>query len=290
MRRLEFLVNQCKRNADDPNGSFDDQDYVDFFNDAQETIRTEIYNAKPEAAIFSDYQSITIVQGTTNYDLADDIYAQNSVINVDITDGSSTPDGYVPIDRITDKEKYYEFGYVLQNRQIVFNPYPYDTFPSSARVHYSRKLPDLGLRAGRVQSFSSGANITLDPGYTDSLDSYADWITVVDKDGNIKQSAIALEGFAAGVISTSTVLTDVAIGDYVVLGKFSTTHSQLPDECERFLKSLVMRRIFHRKSSGDLVAQVSLTEQEREQLISLFADNQRDVTHPPITDIDMVIF
>ena len=117
----------------------------------------------------------------------------------------------------------------------------------------------------------------------------------MDWDGLVKCTAIPYSGITAGtgVISftgapTKTLLTGeaIAIGDFILLGKRVTTHSQLLDDCERYLIAYGVWKGLKRDSSTDSGEQERELAMMRQEIIDSYGENYQDVDHIPIINSD----
>jgi hypothetical protein len=232
MQRLSFLINKVRENTNltDKNGMSDAQ-VIRHFEDAQKTIQSIIHQAELEPDLFVKTKVITVTSGEVTADLPADVFRDNAILYVTISDKTK------PLTKIQSYERGSRQGYFLENKTIGFSTallLSYSTF----NVKYFRRLPTLDIRRGKL-SVVGASSLTL-TGQSTTLDltSLADYFTVVDKDGTIIQDGLPLTAYNAGtgVITTSGVDTGiVTTAHYVVLGKRATSHSELPDECEPYL-------------------------------------------------------
>jgi hypothetical protein len=70
----------------------------------------------------------------------------------------------------------------------------------------------------------------------------------------------------------------------------TTDVSELPTVCEEYLILWVERKINAIKSSKDLPSSKVFSDEERQDLVDLFADSARDPKTPPITNPDYVVY
>lgn len=291
MRRLEQLINDIRfdSNQEDTN-RFPSIRLMKFFNDAQRQIQAIIFMADSGSEVFQKEALYDLVANQEEYALPSDIYAQSSVSYVGRSVGNSV-DGatryYVPMRKITEKEIRKQFGYAIRGSTLLVSTIPQSGVTNGLRVIYTRKLPTLSLRVGKISSFVSGSSIALAAGFlTNDITLYDDFITVVGADGTIKQSGIALDGYntGTGAITTSTALTGIAVDDYVAVGSYATTHPDIPDEAESLLTSFVERKIYAVDSSPDIGDSEIFTQEEKDIILKLFEKKDHDVKYPPIVD------
>jgi hypothetical protein len=134
--------------------------------------------------------------------------------------------------------------------------------------------------------------LTLDSSFAVSLANAlfdeTDYITVVSKTGVIKMKSILIDSVdtSTGVVTVDTdfVYEDgetIEVGDYVVHGKYATTHSELPEICERYLLEFGYKRIFYRDSSQDWQIAHQELVQSRVDIIDAIASMTSDVNYIP---------
>ncbi len=271
MKRLEHLIKAVRRNTNiDSNKS--DFEIISYFNKAQSRIQEIVYEANTEGLHFSKTVMINLVSGVTEYELPSNCYMDNSVVSVwrDST----------PLNRISLKEVDIALGYAIKDTLII----PSYNLTGTLKVVFTASLPELSKRVGTVES-STVNTIKIKESKAEFMDE-ADYISIVDRDGNIILSNIYVESFSAGSrnINVDVDASLASAGHYVVVGKNSTTHPQLPKACETFLLDYVERRIASSESSTDLITQSVFSSEQESALISIFSNNNQDAIHPPVTD------
>lgn len=283
MRRIELLINDIRFNVNqEDNNRFSDIRLNKFFNDAQKAIQSIIFGVDGDASVFDTIGYIDIVADQDSYDLPYDMYAVSSITTVAILyDNNGTR--YSPISKVTNKEEGIGYGYYVSGNKLMFTMKPSQSVTNGIKISYVRKVPTLSIRIGQIASYVSGTSITLSAGFsTESILNFADFITVVDKDGVIKQRNIRMTNYSAGVISTPDLLTTIDANDYVVLGKFSTSHSELPEEAEPLLTAFVERKMLQSDSSPDIGDSNLFTDEEKQLIMNLFSKKDHDVKRPAI--------
>ena len=147
--------------------------------------------------------------------------------------------------------------------------------PSNAtgtlRVTYERELDDLDIPRGKISAIgndlsTSFTSLTLDSTADQYEDTSPGWnniqyCCIVDPLGVRKAFNILLSVYDAGLniitpstspFTYNTTFDDqIVIGDTAVFNKFTTTFSQLPDSCERYLIHYAAAELFHTDSSAD---------------------------------------
>lgn len=291
LRRFELLVNEVRENTDTEDiNSVGVYEIMRYFNDAQKQIQKIIFTSNPSADIFVK-QAMYPVAGSSDvaFDLPFDIYAHNSVSAL-----FSMKDNKIAqtLSRVAYREKETLWGYALLNKQFVLTTAPEVSTVSDILLNYVYQLPILSYRIGKVDSVLgqvvTASDIIADEDFTQKYDKY----TIVDKDGNVKQSAsltnqsnqLELTSFVGLDFTFTGDLSQVVAGDYIVCGNSGTSHSKLPDECEPYLMTYVQRRILNKISSNSTSAENVFTMEERADIEDLFKDTVKDALHPVSSD------
>ena len=119
-----------------------------------------------------------------------------------------------------------------------------------------------------------------------------DYISVVDRDGVKVLEEIPIDSYNedTGVITvTSGFTTSVAeatfVGEYIVAGRVATSHTELPDTCERFLIAYVVWKLLKRDGfteSDEQELELLSMGQDIARAFALVDDDLMDIpiTHP----------
>lgn len=291
MRRIEHLINDIRFNTNQTDTNrFSDIRLIKLFNDAQRAIQAIVFMSDMGSTVFEKKSLTDIVLQQEEYDLPSDIYAVASVNAVLRAVNNSNVDAvqyFSPMRRITSKELRKQFGYTLRGNKLIISPIPQTGQINGLQVLYTAKLPTLSIRIGQIASFISGTSIKMKSGASiEDITQYDDFITVVSSSGVIKQSAIEMSGYSIGsrLISSPTLLTDVAVNDYVVIGTYGTSHPELPDEAEALLTTFVERKMNAIDSSPDIADTEVFSQDEKNLIMRLFEKKSHDVKYPPIVD------
>lgn len=282
-RRIGQLVDKIRKRTsnNDSQSNVTDDEIIDSVNDAQEALM-EVIIGNFGMRIFRKTYSFSLVADQYEYDFPVDLYDNGMIEMVQYTTASNpTEHNYSRIRPITPQETDLITGWYVRNGKIFI---PFST--GTVRLTYIGKPTAVDLRRGKVKTVVAGS-ITIEDHETDNdLDS-DDWITVVDRDGTIKQSAIYKTSFdkATGILLTDTTLTNVAADDYVVLGKKNSSHSEFTDRFERYLKTYANIDLYISDSSEDFTRESQkLAKMETGIADMAFMDNA-DILEPALTDI-----
>lgn len=281
MRRTEYLLTELRNSTDNVDtGAIKDAEIIAYMNYAQKLIQKIIFKVNPEAALFQK-EALYSFSSSGEYTLPDDCFAKNAVLKVEYLNGGK----YYPLSPI-DSAEYGRSGYWRTDSKIVVQGYLY----FDIKVTYFKALPKMDKRWGKVLSVTGGAQISL-TGHDTLLSSVDDYITVVDKFGAQIRPNIFIDSYALPNLSTTDALTGVTTDHYVCMGKNSVNTSELPDECEPLVLDYARQRLATRSVyTPEAQLQINFTDQQRSDIMELFAANKKDVTNLPITDYDSLDF
>jgi hypothetical protein len=302
MRRLDLLITQARRDTEnveftDTTG-IPDEDFIQYFNDAQFRIQSLILNKN--AKVFNKEKEITTVANQESYDIPYDCFMGNRLESVEFS-ATGNVNNYYPLkqghlhERVAGLSGVPSF-YIRLDGKIMLQPRP-DSSSNKIRLIYQKKLPRLDMRRGKVSavtlSGSSISSLTLDTSELLDRDALLEegFCSIVDKNGNLKMTRIPVEDVSesTGAVTVEAGFTfdsdeTIAVGDYIVRGNLSSTHSFLNEICERYLYSYVSWKILKRDSNTDSSeAQVELSSLEQDILES-YAEPDNDVDYIPILD------
>lgn len=292
LRRLERLITEARLSSNTQDVDvMSDALCVLYANRVQSMIEDRIFMSNSANNIFMTSKDYTIVANTTDYDLPFDIYARSAIKSVNVVRTSTYGFLNDKVPFISESENGNKYGYSIKESQVVFNLQRNIVDP--CRVNYVRKIPTLGKRFGTTISAAGAGTITVGATTDDILD-IDDYFSTVDANGVVKTRGNKILTYtkATGVL-TFTVGTSVpdtgsnipANGEYVIPGKYATSHSQLPDECEKLFLEVLERRIAQRQSQVDTMSIIApLTAQEEALIDAVFAKGSDDNLVPPIVD------
>ncbi len=305
MRRVEHLIRTIRRHTDnESNGSdsgLSDEEIIQFLNDAQDDIYSGIVRTYRKTFVTSS--KFNSVASQEEYDLPSDIF-QSSIVTLEYSHSGLEKD-YYPLQRLELIEQASISGtplaYNVRGSKLIINPIPSSSITNAFRIRYNQALPRLDKRRTVVKSATAAVTVTaltLEPtnaafNYLNYLEN--DYLTTVDFDGAIKCTAIGYGSVAAvtGIVTltgapTKTLLTGETLvaGQYVCLGKRSTTHSGLKDDCERYLIAYPVWKMLKRDSSTDSADQERELAMMKQDIIDSYGETYQDVDNIPIINSD----
>lgn len=307
MRRVEHLIRAIRRHTDNESNGDDsglsDEEFIQFLNDAQDDLYAEI--TKTYRKVFTTSTKFNSVANQEEYDVPSDIF-QTGVVSLEYSHTGNEKD-YYPLQRRELIEQAsipgVPLAYMIRGSKIIADPYPQSSVTNAFRIKYNKALPRLDKRRSAVKAVTvSGAGVitalTLEPTYSGyNANHYLenDYLTAVDFDGTVKCTAIGFSRITAltGAISftgapAKTLLTGeaIAIGDYVLLGKRATTHSQLLDDCERYLIAYSVWKALRRDESQSSQLQAQELAMMKQLIVDSYGENYQDVDQIPIINSD----
>jgi hypothetical protein len=220
-----------------------------------------------------------LVPGQDEYPLPPHIYAKSSIDNLAVSFLNGLSNTYLPLKKVSRKQQGFTFGYFVREDKIVLTPRP--TSPLNMKMAYVRKLPTMGLRGATVSSTTPTTIVVTN--YIAGFEGLSDQISIVDKNGVILVSGL---DFTFNGTDTFTVATSAGIpnGSFVISGFYASSHSQLPDECEKYLIIALERMIQYRQSSQDINTSTLFSAEELASIREVFEDNSYDDAKPPVTE------
>lgn len=300
MRALDQLITASRRatgNTDyTSTAGVQDEEFIQALNDAQEEIHSIINVLFPTILMAEKYVDVSIGQET--YAVPSDCYMGTRIDNISYSPTGLDQD-YYPIRKGSLKERIDGINgnpsfYLRQGSSLIIQPPPQQG--GKLRIIYQKAIPYLDIRRGTVQAVTLATDtitsLTLDPA---ALDSSAlleqNYITIVDKYGTVQMKDIPVDAIdtATGVVTVSPGFTfqsgeTIVTGNYALRGKNSSTNSQLPDVCEKYLLEYCNMRIFVRDSSTDQAEIAALMAKIEGTLKQAFSEPDNDPDRIPIID------
>lgn len=301
-RLIDYLIKQARAESENEeygsNYGIQDSEFIEFLNDAQFRLQNKI--VAQHQNVFVEEKEITAVASQEAYNIPADSFLDNKVSNVEFS-SSGVEDDYYTLrlgtfsSRTPGVEGYPKF-YIRKSGKILLAPKP-DASGGLIRMNYVRRVKALDKRRATVASatLDSGTRsitaLTLDT-ITDSIDASSlnehNYICIVDRNGNMKMANIEIDSInsGTGVVTVTSGFTyesgeSIVAGDYVVGGRFTTTHSELPDACERYLIKYAAFKALKRDSSvdaGEAAAELSEIEND---IITAYSEMTDDITYIP---------
>lgn len=303
MRRVDRLIKQIRRQTENEDSGADfginTEEFIQYINDAQHRLQSLVTSTHPTA--FVTEKICSVIRDQQEYALPDLALMENKVSTVEYSD-TGREDDYYHLEKISLKNRTtyssaHPMAYIRRSGKILLQPTP-DSLTGTIRINYVKRLYDLDVRRGKISTATtSGNSVTLlqlntsisNPQIDFDKLRDSDYICVCDKDGEIKMRNIPITGIdsATGVISIEAGYEfedgeSLSNTDYVVSGRDSVTHSELPKMCERYLIAYAAWKILKRDSSVDSEEQSAELKVMEDDIVNSFSDIDDDVQRIPV--------
>lgn len=290
----------------------DEEEILLFLNQGLKRIHSKIIGVNPEAPVFTFEEEINITSGTESYSLSYKAHRGNRILMVEFSHDGST-DNYGPLRRISPHNRNqgadgFPDSYFVRNSTIYLGATPLDS-NGKIRVTYIARARQLDKRRGLIESVEGTATaptaievsdingLTTDQGEIDKRR----FITVVDAEGDIKMANIPITTTQTTALSDTdatfqinvdssnhTALSGetIAAGDYVLSGRYVSTHLE-EDDFEDYIREFAVYKVLKRDSSIDVAEAIQELAQLEAELLDSFAMNSDDISHIPDINDEM---
>lgn len=305
MRRSDVLINASRRATENQEftatAGIQDVEFLQYLNDGQEEIHSVLQQCFP--GILTAYKIETAVQGQEAYAMPRDLYLGTRIDQIEYATSGLDTDYYLLKkgnlkERLNTQSGNPSF-YIRRGNEILLQPKPQQA--GKIRWSYQRTIPKLDLRRGTIQAVSlagsSVTNLVLDSTVLIDAEAImeAGYLTIVDLDGSVKMRAIPVTAVndSTGIVTVAPGFAfqageTAAVGNFVCAGKFASTHSELPEVCEKYLLEYCNTRILMRDSSTDS-AEISQVLGKVEATLKLaFSEPDGDPDRIPLLDVQFL--
>lgn len=282
-------------------GGLSQQLILSHIQDAQDHIATLVINTHPR--IFTGTKEVSLVSGQEAYSVLDNIHINNKIISVQYSfDGQVA--NYRRLKPKSIQARNTNSGptaayYIRYQDQLLINPIPNNSI-AKIRIHYYRTLDRVALRSGKVTARTVVGGVlsalTLDIASDDVFAlARAEVICINSPTGvvnayNIRVPEGAYDattgqwtGFASHTLGSGE---SVNVGDYVTVGAYTTTHSKLPDELERYLRLSAKVAVFSKDSSISMDPEMQQLLRIESAIREAYAEPSEDVEEIDTMDED----
>ena len=301
--RLITLARQMTENEDfsDTSGIIDSE-LFQWINDAQYRLLNLVTNVHQQVFV-KEAPEESVIKGQEIYDLPRDILLENRVVMVEFSHSGNTRD-FKKLEKGTISQREPNSSgqpniYIRRSGKILLSPIPSDS-TGLLRISYQRRIAELAPRIGRVSAVTLDnsartiTSLTLDTTQSD-FNSTAlndeDFLCFVNALGIQQMSEVQIDSVddSTGVVTVTGTFVfvngeTIAVGDFVVGGDNSTTHSELPITCERYILGYLIWKILKRDSSEDSSEQRNEITSISKEIIESFAEADDDITFIPLID------
>ena len=299
-RLITHIRNITKNSSTNSVEDITDEEIIRFINQAQRRIQSKIVEKDPMS--FVKETLINSVAGQEEYNLPEDLMMDSRIISAEYSTDNGDDTYYKLRPGLLKHQQSDVDGlpkwYIRRNKldtdtaSILLSPVP-SSSSEKIRLVYTKNTEDLDIRRGVVSAVTDSGTaitaLTLDVSGTPPIDDEDlgdhDYFCVVDKLGNMKMRNLQFDSIntSTGVVtltdSSHTYSTgeSIAVGDYIVGGRETTTHSRLPLFIEEYIIEYAALKIMHRDSNTDLAEQFPLLSAMEQDIVSKFAEPTDDI-------------
>lgn len=308
MRRVDYLLTTIRNIGKNQNYSategVQDEQILQYINDAQDYLQSALNSTNTINKPFVTEKIVSIVANQDGYSIPGRIFYNKEIEQVEYSyDGQlqnyRVLDKVHFINRVTSSSNFVE-GYYVRGNKIYLVPLA-NVSQGSIRVMFEYNLDDLDKRRGTVSVINGLTSTTFtdlvvgsdaDESSTPNL-STIDYICINDKDGNVRVYNIPVGSYVAGTNTLTPAAgftfqtgETFAPGDYITFGKYTTTHSKLPDECETYLVHYAVEQLLHTDSSDDTMKESAILQRLESGIIASSRGQTAEVARIPQVDWD----
>jgi hypothetical protein len=129
---------------------------------------------------------------------------------------------------------------------------------------------------------ASSASLTRD----DQALGAAEYICISDRFGVVKDYNVIASSYVSGtgVITIPSQTLSGGAGDYVTVGRYTTTHSKLNEHCERYIRVYASKRMLSKDSSVDIISEDEELRTIEAEIIESYSNITEDPVDVPIID------
>lgn len=310
MKYVGDQITECRRDTNNTDVStttgISTEDFLRYLNFAQENLQGLILQTNPST--FQSQQILSLVANQEAYSITDNIYLGERIVQVEFSyDG--TVRNYYKLSEypLTRRNTYptasWPDGYIRRSGEILMVPTP-AVGQGTLRVTYERQLDRLETRRGTITSRTIGSGaitaLALDTATDDATAlATAQYLCVNDKYGNVTMYNIPISAYDSGTGAvtiqggTFTYGTGetAAVGDYVTVGRYTTTHSKLKDPCERYIQAYCNWVILGRDTASQSKAQYYVTQMEeiKAELVRSYQEADKDGGDINISNMELML-
>lgn len=298
---IEQLITRTRLISDNSDGAITDDEIIYYLNNGLERIQGLVMQNHPENDDFAmeAYIQLNASQDTYPLDalvdengvaLKERFFNRNAISIVEISNAANV---FMPIPKISSKERISGFGYFIRGKFLTLTSIP-SSSTLKARLTGAKKFFRLDKRRGQITGkteIAGNTQLALASIPADTLFTGIQKASVVDEDGNVNANFAFIESFSSpNLLLRGVDFASVNIGDFVCYGEYSSTHTDTDDIFDKYLVEYAAMRIFMRDSSKDLGPQVEFVNSIEKEIIETIATMGADASLVPILNSDNLIW
>lgn len=302
-RLVDYLIEDVRDSSENQDFSdttgIQDREFLRYLNDAQYRIVSKIINKHP--SVFIEEYTQDIVSGQENYSIPMTAHMGNKITQVEYSvNGDPTNYGVLKKTFLSNRASGYYAGlvagypthYIRKAGEILLKPVP---TRGVLRVNYTKRMPRLDKRRGSVASVtivddvitSLFLDVATDVVDADTLNKNSRF-SIVGAEGDVKAKNVLFTSINASsgevIIPATFTLDDgdtIEVGDYILSGPYSSTHTELDEMVERYLIEYAVMKILERDSNTDIQIQLAILQEIETDILSSYSDMSDDITEIP---------
>jgi hypothetical protein len=309
MRRTDVLITAARtisRNSANADGtkSISDDEILQYLNDAQDRMQNLISSKKNISKIFATQQLISVVANQEAYTVPDRVLLNKQIECIEYSATGSLTD-FIILEKLNffnrdTNTSTYPYGYIKRGGQIFLQPTP-SISNGTLRITYERDIDDLDIPRGIISVVTNGTSTQFDtitlandpatnfhtttPGW-DNIQ----YFCISTTDGARRCYNILRSSYNSGtkVVTPnpspyvfSSQDTTPQVGDICTFNKYTTTFSQLPDSCERYLIHYAACELLKRDSSKDYNNYLEILGSMEEDILEALSSQTSEVQFVP---------
>jgi len=246
-----------------------------------------IFDVAPH--VFDVLTEISGVANQNSYDLPENTYIGASLIAFEYSkDG--TAEKYYPLElkdyiyRANKADSEPRCFIPYGERSVLVDPFP-DTSNGKFRATHGAYLDAPDIRRGKIATVNSaGASYTTlvledDTNLDETKIATDEYLCVSDKDGTVVfyNANYSYDTGTKTLTLTGALVADgdIDVGDYITIGRYTTTHIKLHKHAEPVVLSYLRRAFYLRKSSADADAEMTNLKSFTNEMVNAYFKRNR---------------
>ncbi|MCK9370532.1 hypothetical protein M0R04_11530 [Candidatus Dojkabacteria bacterium] len=314
---IDYVISDVRKNTDNEEFNsevgYSNEEIVRFINDGRNRLHARIV-AQHSSAFVEEYE-VSVTNDVESYNMPYNAYLGNKVSNVEYS-RTGLSDDYYSLKRESHKLRRpsgngHPNAYSLKANKIYLSATPNNS-TGKLRISFVVAPKQLNKRRGQIiatsecsDSLSAPTFINInfiDATYDETELNRDTHFCVVDKYGNLKMSNVILSSVGdAGItvdltsyeavlnIDSSTVFNTgdvIAQGDYIVPGKYSSSHIDEVDSIRRYIRTFAEVEVLMRDSSIDTNQAQQMLGTIEKEIVDSYADTSDDIDYIPEINTD----
>jgi len=299
-QRVDLLLTLARKSTENEEFSstegIDDDLLYQYINDGQYRLLSKI-TEQHQSVFVKQSPNIDVVIDQEEYTLPDDVFLENRISLVEYSHTGLSRD-FIKLDKKNIQERDPNSSgspsfYIRRSGKVLLQPIP-NSSTGAIRVNYQRRVAELSPRIGKVSAVTLNTStktitsLTLD--VADSTFNHdkliaQDFICAINVLGDQQMVQIQIDdvNITTGVVTVTSSFVfntgeTISVGDFITGGFSSTTHSELPKVCERYILGYLIWKIMKKDSSEDSTEQSQELQSMERDIVSSFAEPDDDIT------------